>query len=156
MAKTVYETANCVAEPATPFAVKENLLDEDLGEFDSSSSIGSESNLSTSRNYSLNSKEILPDEDLFNEAEEWGIHISALAKRFDTFIFVKIQECYLRSKIRKFFRMICLPQPEGKSFNLLLSLANKVVRVFNRLRKSAAYEDLQRGCRNNQAAFVFC
>ena len=70
-------------------------------------SLSGESNLPTSRNECLSSTELLPDEDLFNEAEECSTDVSAdLAKWVDTACtkkpakdkFVKIQELYLRPR----------------------------------------------------------
>ena len=92
---------------ATPFVDEESLPDDDPVEFDKSLSLSRKSNLPTSRNESLTFPELLPDEDLFNKAEECGTDISAdLAERVDTACtkkpakdkFVKIQEYYLRPR----------------------------------------------------------
>ena len=96
-----------VPDPATSFVDEESLLDDDPGEFDPSLSLSGDGNLQTSRNEGLASTELLPDEDLFNEAEECGTDISAnLAKRVNTTCtmkpakdkFVKIQQRYLRPR----------------------------------------------------------
>ena len=74
-----------VPDPATSFVDEESLLDDDPGEFDPSLSLRDDGNLQTSRNEGLVSTELLPEEDLFNEAEECRTDISVdLTKRLDT------------------------------------------------------------------------
>ena len=96
-----------VPDPATSFVDEESLLDDDPCEFDPSLSLSGDGDLQTSRNEGLASTELLPDEDLFNAAEERGTDISAdLGKRVDTACtkkpakdkFVKIQQLYLRPR----------------------------------------------------------